>query len=82
MIETEKIVIEYNDDITKVLPICLYPINRNGIFKTNVKIPRGTFVKWLEIMDIPTIPPSIILFGTRKISKPTAAINDPRNSRI
>ncbi|MOA42339.1 hypothetical protein D3C78_1643810 [compost metagenome] len=40
-------------------------------------IPKGSPVTLATISDIPVIPPSIILFGTRNSSKDTPAIIAP-----
>jgi hypothetical protein len=76
-VKKENDVMENKDVITKVLPICWYPINKKGIFKKKVKRPKGKLDIKLAIIEIPTIPPSIILFGIKKISRPTAAMNEP-----
>ena len=44
-----------------------------GKFKQNVKSPKGYLLTVLNIIEIPTIPPSIILLGTKKHSKEKAA---------
>ncbi|MNJ03249.1 hypothetical protein D3C73_1634950 [compost metagenome] len=41
------------------------------------KIPRGMLKMWENMMEIPVIPPSINLLGTRKISRATDIIAAP-----
>jgi hypothetical protein len=71
-VKIDSTIIPKRVEIAKVLPICFRPIKKNGRFKTKIKIPRGKVVICESIIDIPVIPPSITLFGTKKISKPTA----------
>lgn len=70
---SDRTTIPYRADKAKVLPTCLYPMNRNGRFRTNRKIPSGSLVTFAIIREIPVIPPSIIAFGTRNSSSDTPA---------
>ncbi len=42
-----------------------------------IRIPNFVPVRWDKMIDIPTIPPSMILLGTRNNSSPTAASMAP-----
>ncbi|MOA19018.1 hypothetical protein D3C78_1393700 [compost metagenome] len=64
-------------EIAKVLPICLYPIIRNGRLNKNRNIPRGNLDKYEVITEIPVIPPSVIIFGTRNNSRATETMIAP-----
>ena len=56
--------------ITKLFPICLYPIKIKGMLRTIIKI--GKFIAPnLEInKETPVIPPSIKLLGNKKLFNP------------
>ena len=56
----------------KVLPMCLYPKYRKGILMTTRYKLKLIGVRDAAIMDMPTTPPSMILLGIRKVSRPTA----------
>ena len=49
-------VIPSNVESAKVLPICLYPIKKNGIFRKNINTPSFQPDKCERIIEIPTIP--------------------------
>ena len=59
-------VIPSNVKSAKVFPICLYPIKKNGIFRKNINTPSFQPDKCERIIEIPTIPPIITLFGGKK----------------
>lgn len=50
---------------------------KKGRFNISIKIPNGSFVKWLVTIDIPVIPPSIMLLGIKNISSPIDAKAEP-----
>lgn len=77
LLQLKKHITENIVERAKVLPICLYPIITNGKLSTNINIPNSTLVKRLAIIDIPVIPPSIILLGIKNISNPIAAKIEP-----
>lgn len=58
-------------------PKFLYPIYKNGMFNIGMMSPNENLDSLLMIMDIPVIPPSKILFGTKKLSSENAATAAP-----
>jgi hypothetical protein len=50
---------------------------KNGKFKRKIKIPSRNPVICESIIEIPVMPPSITLLGTKKISSPTAIRTAP-----
>ncbi|MNP49167.1 hypothetical protein D3C76_1433360 [compost metagenome] len=66
-----------NVENAKVLPICLYPIARKGRLNRNRNIPRGKPDKYEVITEIPVIPPSVIILGTRNNSRATETMIAP-----
>ena len=47
-----------------------------------IRIPKFHFVIYDAIIETPITPPSIILFGKRNISKPTATIKAPKVKKM
>ncbi len=57
-------------DSVKLLPITRYPKYRNGKLINTTKILKEYPDSVAAIKEIPTTPPSIILFGTKNKSRP------------
>ena len=63
------------------LPNALKAISIKGMFMQKIKRPRFHLVIYETIMEIPITPPSIILLGSKNISKATATIKAPSNQK-
>ncbi|MNJ63311.1 hypothetical protein D3C77_592040 [compost metagenome] len=77
IVERDITIMPTSDENANVLPICLYPIIRKGRLNMNRNIPRGRSDKYDDITEIPVIPPSVIILGTRNNSKATATMKAP-----
>jgi hypothetical protein len=63
--------------IAKFFPITLSPNNRKGKFTRTIKEYKGSIVVSVIKSDIPVTPPSMNLFGSKKLSNPNAADKMP-----
>ena len=74
------ITLEQLHALGKESPSFRIPTNRNGTLSTKVSIPRGIPLRLLIMIEVPTIPPSRIVHGTKNSSMEYAAITAPLTS--
>ena len=77
LVAIESIEIAKNVLITNLRPKVLYASKINGILIPRINRPKFPLVIYAAIIEIPITPPSIILFGSKNISRATATIKAP-----
>ena len=64
--------------IVKRQPILRMPMRKNGRLRSSKRALKDMLVVASSMIEMPTIPPSMTWFGTRKSSRPMAAKKAPK----